>query len=618
MATYKSSKDSKGYTLILEVTQKSQDITNNKSVVSWALKMSNDGARFSTSSNKITVSINGTKVKDNVTTAIDMTDSYTQTITIYSGTATITHNADGSKSIAVSASFTPSSTASYMPTSKSLSGTFALTTIPRASSVTATDSNIESATSINISRASNSFTHNLSYSFEGLTGTIATGIATSYGWTIPTSFYAKIPNAQSATCTVTCDTYNGSTKIGSKTTTFKVSVDVEKNRPEVSATIADVNAKTLALTGNENKLIKYFSNVSVSLTATAKNNATISSKNIVCGDGKTLTEDGVINAVESGKFTANATDSRKISGSESYTLEMIDYIKLTLNPTFYRTQPTNGEVGLKYNGNYFNDTFGAVANTLNLKYRYKIKGSDDNSWSAYTTLTPVIKENTYSNGTEPIIIGSNFDYKKEYVFEIVATDKIYSNDEITITQTIHEGKPIVNWNKTEFDVNVDLKVEDKNNEENKINVSERMSYFPPIGFVHISTKNTHPSTIYGVGEWKQIKDVFLLCAGDTYAIGTTGGSAEVTLTTEQMPSHTHTISSSGGHSHTAKFKEQKYPTSGASRDFARKQSTTDQDSTAQVTVSNGAHTHTPANTGGGQAHNNMPPYQTVYAWERIS
>ena len=230
----------------------------------------------------------------------------------------------------------------------------------------------------------------------------------------------------------------------------------------------------------------------------------------------------------------------------------------------------------------------------------------------------VIKENTYSNGTEPIILGSNFDYKKEYVFEIVAIDKIYSNDEITITQTIHEGKPIVNWNKTEFDVNVDLKVEDKNNENNKINVSERMSYFPPIGFVHISTKNTHPSTIYGVGEWKQIKDVFLLCAGDTYAIGTTGGSAEVTLTTEQMPSHTHTISSSGGHSHTAKFKEQKYPTSGASRDFARKQSTTDQDSTAQVTVSNGAHTHTPANTGGGQAHNNMPPYQTVYAWERIS
>lgn len=69
----------------------------------------------------------------------------------------------------------------------------------------------------------------------------------------------------------------------------------------------------------------------------------------------------------------------------------------------------------------------------------------------------------------------------------------------------------------------------------------------PIGSLYWSSKNTNPSTLFG-GTWTPIKDKFVLAAGDTYANGATGGAATVTLTTQQMPSHTHT-----GPSHTHSF-----------------------------------------------------------------
>lgn len=142
--------------------------------------------------------------------------------------------------------------------------------------------------------------------------------------------------------------------------------------------------------------------------------------------------------------------------------------------------------------------------------------------------------------------------------------------------------------------------------------------FYPVGSIYLSVNSTDPSTYFG-GTWVRLTDTFLLCAGTTYAAGTTGGSATHTLTTAEMPSHTHSISSSGGHNHNANFKEHRIPTSNysGSSDYARK-SGASKDSTGQITISQGAHTHTPANTGGGGAHNNMPPYLAVYAWKRTA
>lgn len=334
----------------------------------------------------------------------------------------------------------------------SISGSLTLPTIPRASSVTATDAYVESATSINISRASDSFKHKLTYSFEGLTGTIAENIATNCGWEIPTSFYDKLTTKSNAECTVTCQTFNGTKQIGTKTTKFKVSVDPEKNKPDITATVIDTNTTTVNLTGSNAKLVKFFSNAKVAMTAAAKNKATIKSKKITCGDGKSLTDSGTINKVESGDFTISATDSRGISNSISKKLTLVDYIKLSLNASFYRSQPTNNEVVLTYKGNFFNKTFGSITNALTLKYRYREHGAT--TWSTYTNLSPTKSGNTFSNGSAVKSLGTSFDYQKEYDFELVASDKLMT---VTYATTVPVGKPVFDWGKSDFQFNVPVK-----------------------------------------------------------------------------------------------------------------------------------------------------------------
>ena len=66
----------------------------------------------------------------------------------------------------------------------------------------------------------------------------------------------------------------------------------------------------------------------------------------------------------------------------------------------------------------------------------------------------------------------------------------------------------------------------------------------PIGSIYLSVNSTSPQQLFG-GEWEQIKDKFLLSAGDTYSGGSEGGEAAHTLTVEEMPSHNHTIYMSG-------------------------------------------------------------------------
>lgn len=116
----------------------------------------------------------------------------------------------------------------------------------------------------------------------------------------------------------------------------------------------------------------------------------------------------------------------------------------------------------------------------------------------------------------------------------------------------------------------------------------------PINSIYLSTSSTSPSSLFG-GTWEQIKDVFLLAAGDTYTGGSTGGEATHTLTLSEMPSHSHTFPTAAG---------KIYNEGGATMRGSVESSDFIEKPTSGV--------------GSDVAHNNMPPYLTVYMWKRIA
>lgn len=123
----------------------------------------------------------------------------------------------------------------------------------------------------------------------------------------------------------------------------------------------------------------------------------------------------------------------------------------------------------------------------------------------------------------------------------------------------------------------------------------------PVGAVYISYVSTSPATLFG-GTWVQITGRFLRMANDV----NTGGSDTVTLTTEQIPSHSHDVQLYNKATGVTGYANTKQ---GGSLSAATVGSDGTIDSYLEgITTA----------TGGGKAHNNMPAYQDLYAWRRTA
>ena len=435
----------KGYGLKLVLTENSTSVTANTSSVSYSFYITRGSTGFYASQTfSWNITIGGQTIAiSNFKFQISTSDPAQQLIK--SGTVTVAHNSDGKKTMSFSVSTPDASwiSSTYGPTAMSMTGEWALTTIPRASTVTAAAANIGSATQITISRASSSFTHTLTYKFGSLSGTIATKTAsTSVSWTVPTTFYAQIPKAKSGTCTITCETFSGSTSLGKKTTTFTVTASEALCKPSVSGTVVSTDALSKTLTGGTSKLIRYVSTARATITATAKNSATISKRTV---NGQTLTSTKDFAKVETGSFVFAATDSRGYSNSYTKTASIIQYVPLTLTPTVTRLTPTGDKVKVSVKGNYWTGNFGAVTNTLTLSVQYKTTGGTFGT--AVTISNPTISGTSYSGSVQI----SGIDYQESYVFRIVAKDKA-----VTLTQDVDlsQGIPVFDWGKNDFRFNV--------------------------------------------------------------------------------------------------------------------------------------------------------------------
>ena len=383
MANFYSNSD-RGYSLVLEVTQTGQNKGANQSTVRSRLILRNTTVTFAQYTVTGSMVINGTTYS--YSSQPSMLSNYSS-IVLLDKTQTVTHNSNGTKSINVSASIRGSG--GYSPGSLS-TGTksFGLTTIPRVSSVSASNIAIGSSMTITINDYDSSFVHNLRYSFGSSSGYIARGIKDTYSWSVPATLAEQLPNATSGRGTLVCETYSGSTKIGESQTTFVLSIPEDYKPSLMGFDVSETFSPVANLKLGTNQFVQILSNPQVVFggasgvygsTITSYKAEIVGKNQSTNADGGTL---GVMNFSGTVTVRASVTDSRgRTSNTVNKTITVIPYFAPVLSFTTTRSGAQNTTLTINRNAKIAPLAVGGVQkNKMTLTFKTAPLGS-----STYTT-----------------------------------------------------------------------------------------------------------------------------------------------------------------------------------------------------------------------------------------
>lgn len=362
--------------------------------------------------------------------------------TLASGTLVVPHNYVMKKTLAFSGAFTATYERLGESIAFALDGSLSLEIAKIASQIMVTSAYIGVAPTITINRVNSRFTDTLTYTFGSHGGTIAekTSATTIKDFVYPLTFYAEIPNAQYGIGVIICETYDGSELVGTSYKEFTAQVNKSASTPTIFPTIKDTNAATVALTGDNNTLVRYMSIASVTIGAEARNYATIKSQICTNGSQAITTASGTIDGVEQAKFSCSATDSRGYTTAISMTKPFIEYAKPTCN-LVESTPDAAGNMALVCSGSYWAGNFGAANNTITAQYRYKEK--QGGSYSEWVEMAVTTNGNSYTANAAL----SGLDYRKTYVFQARAVDKLTAaySGEADATSL-----PVFHWSESDF------------------------------------------------------------------------------------------------------------------------------------------------------------------------
>lgn len=368
-------------TLKFSWSESSQSIVNNTTTISWKLELiaGSSGRISSTASKSWSVTINGTKYSGTNTVGI----SNNATKTLASGSTTITHNSDGTKTF--SYSFSQQFSITFSGTSigtKSGSGSGTLDTIPRKSTLAASNGTLGTAQTLTVTRQSTSFTHTITYKCGSATGTICTkSSSTSISFTPPLDLAKQNTTGTSVSIVFTITTYNGSTSLGSNTKTISCAIPVLT--PSCVLIVTDATGYKSTYSG----YVQGKSKFKISVTASGQLGATIKSYKVVA-NGKTYTSasvtTGVIANSGSQTITVTVTDSRGRTNTKSTTVDVLAYSVPQIE--FYNLSRCNADGTANQSGAYFNVKFLASVTSLNAKntskYTLKYKKTSDTSYTS--------------------------------------------------------------------------------------------------------------------------------------------------------------------------------------------------------------------------------------------
>ena len=355
------------------VEQGSQSITANTSTVNWRMTVSRTGAYYTHNhqgDSTLSLNLDGRNVHYSYPTWETSGEEYT----LASGSSTISHNADGTKTLPISCTFNPNN---GLHGTITVSASLSLTTIPRSSSVSVSAGVIGSSVTININRQSSSFKHTVRYAWAGKTGTIASNVDTSTSWTIPLDFANDIPNSASGTGTVFVDTYSGSTKTGTQSTTFTASVPANVKPTFTGVSLSDLNGAAQNLIPNGNTFIQVISNIKVAFNGAVGSYgssitgyyAEIVGKNqSTSSNGGSL---GIMNYHGTIKIRASVSDSRgRWSDTREASVTVLEYFAPALSFSIARTGSTSSTLTVTRNAKIAPLTVsGSQKNTMTLTFK---------------------------------------------------------------------------------------------------------------------------------------------------------------------------------------------------------------------------------------------------------
>lgn len=733
-----------GFCLEFSWKQTSQNIANNTTTISWTLKgVANISGSYYKTQN-ITVKIDNKVVFQHLKDKNGQINLWNGT-TVASGTHTITHKDDGTQT------FSAYAEAGIYVWAVNCTGSanFTLDTIPRASQPscvtwpehTQNVGEFGDEISIHMNRKSSVMTHTVRYQFGEQSGTIATGVTTGTKWVIPLTLMNLIPNSTSGSGTIYVDTYNGSTKVGTKSCGFTATVPATV-KPSCSFTLDDTT-KVDEVYGSP---VKGLSKIKIDVTATQAYSSPIKSC-VITADGMKYTgtsvTTGILRTAGVSTVTATVTDARGRTGSVSYDMDVQDYTAPTIPLLTVRrcdpdgvendqgecvevvfsgeVSPMNNKNTATYSVRYKKSTSGSWTNLTedvggwkpsdlnnnfavynfslifaadgNSSYDVEITLEDSHNTATRTTSvstaftlynchpsgtgwrfggvaekeytlqndldliqrgnryvisTPGVAEksgfvkivqltHTAANADTPITFiftrrleaspmmvhvqfksnstttdpelkgityeGSNYgaflvrsapSVWELYIQKVSAYDTVTLQDwyttstmsnrlKITFPSTLVEG--------------TDPKVLGTYYRATPLVSRSILDCFMPVGYILTLYSQVDPNTMYPGTTWVRMVNTFLWGCDANGDIGVTGGEKTHTLTTNEMPSHNHNVSVAN--------------TAAGSVSASNKIRYNNDSSSYVGTIAS-------VSTGGGQAHNNMPPYTQVAIWRRTA
>lgn len=415
-----------------------QSVANNTTLVRWKLELvSGEYGRISSAGTKAwNVTVNGTKYSGSVNVGI----ANNATKTLASGTTTVSHNSDGTKtfSYSFSQSFSGITFSGTALGTVSGSGSGTLDTIPRKSTLAASNGTLGTAQTLTVTRQASSFTHTITYKCGSASGTICTKSSdTSISWTPPLSLAQQNTTGTSVSITFTITTYSGSTSVGTNTKTITCTIPASV-APTVSIALSDP-------TGHSSRYGYYVqgqSKIKIVVTASGSQGSTIKTYSTTA-DGKTYTAATVTTDFISGSGTltikTTVKDSRGRTATESKTISVWGYSQPKISAI--TATRCNADGSQNSSGSYISVKFSTVSSSVDnmnsIAYAVQYKKASE---TAYTTanLTDYAGRHSVSNA----VFVFPADTASSYDITLIVTDDFGSVKKTAVGSSV---KKLWSW-----------------------------------------------------------------------------------------------------------------------------------------------------------------------------